>query len=567
MDPYKILGIEKDASPDEIRRAYRKKAAKYHPDKGGDTWIFQQIQDAYDQLTGKKKPEPPKPAASAQSDQQTSSADPFANDPFANDPFANDPFANDPFGFDSSDQPPERSYSPKYARPKKRGKKFPSQALPWIVGSIAIPLSVLLIGGVVWWNFPRNVGDRSGGDSIAQTDNITESNESPSKNPGSTNTPPANSRDNSPAPNLTVTLQEKAPTVPGQDPQNAPSSSNSKPAAGLKEMTNSIGMKLVLIPKGSFMMGSPPGEQYSRDDERQCKVTISKDYYLGAFEVTQAQYQKVMGNNPSFFQDVNIGNINSSNHPVEQVSWFNAMEFCRKLSELPEEKKAGRVYRLPTEAEWEYACRADSQTAFGFGPSARSLGEYAWFNGNSGGRTHPIGRKQPNAWGLYDMHGNVWEWCSDRFGAYPKTAVTDPKGPNEGPDRVIRGGSWTSEAANCRSAVRQAYPASLRSEFGFRVALSVPSDAPITITVESNDLLRKLAGTKWINSNNVRFEWTKDGRFLHNGIEKEYRLLNNSRVQIIFTPEHIDTLEFYDGGTKFKQLIKGGPTVFWGHRQ
>jgi formylglycine-generating enzyme required for sulfatase activity len=239
-----------------------------------------------------------------------------------------------------------------------------------------------------------------------------------------------------------------------------------------KEITNSIGMKLVLIPKGTFMMGSPKSEQGRDDDETQHEVTISEDYYLGVFEVTQAQYEKVIGTNPSYFQRAKVADQNAD-LPVESVSWDDAVEFCKRLSDLPEEKKAGRVYRLPTEAEWEFACRAGSTTAYSFGASSKSLGDYAWFGENSGRQTHPVGEKKANAWGLYDMHGNVWELCSDWYGEYPKGAVSDPSGPNEGSYRVIRGGGWNDEAADCRSANRARIVPSDRSiNLGFRVALS-----------------------------------------------------------------------------------------------
>ena len=240
-----------------------------------------------------------------------------------------------------------------------------------------------------------------------------------------------------------------------------------------KTITNSIGMKLVLIPKGTFMMGSPIEEEGAENDEEQHQVTIGKDYYLGVTEVTQGQYEKVMGTNPSYFQKRVIRKSDSSMYPVEQVSWEDAVEFCKKLSDLPEEKKAGRVYRLPTEAEWEYACRAGSKAAYSFGANSKTLGDYAWFGENSGGQTHPVGEKKANAWGLYDMHGNVWEWCSDWYGVYPKGSVSDPSGPSEGSDRVDRGGSWINGAANCRSARRSGYDPSDRSfNYGFRVALS-----------------------------------------------------------------------------------------------
>jgi formylglycine-generating enzyme required for sulfatase activity len=257
---------------------------------------------------------------------------------------------------------------------------------------------------------------------------------------------------------------------------------------GPQKIINSIGMRLVLIPNGTFMMGSPTREAMRDRDEKRHQVTISKDYYLGAFQVTQAQYEKVMGANPSFFQgeaalhqsgrtieEEELSPADSSNHPVDNVSWEHAVEFCRKLSELPEEKKAGRVYRLPTEAEWEYACRAGSQTAFHFGDDPGSLGDYGWFKGNSGNQTHPVGQKKPNAWGLYDMHGNVSEWCNDWYGAYPRGAVTDPCGPKKGGDRVLRGGNWSIDAASGRSAGRgRCFPLHRFYVYGFRVALRSP---------------------------------------------------------------------------------------------
>jgi len=250
------------------------------------------------------------------------------------------------------------------------------------------------------------------------------------------------------------------------------------PDNGIETITNSIGMKLVLIPKGTFVMGSPESEEGRQKDETQHEVTISKDYYLGVTEVTQGQYQKVMGKNPSYFKKRIIRESDSSMYPVEAVSWEDAVEFCKKLSELPKEK-AGRVYRLPTEAEWEYACRSGSKSAYSFGESSKSLGDYAWFDENSRHQTHPVGQKKPNAWGLYDMHGNVIEWCSDYwYGEYPKGAVSDPSGPRGGSYRVIRGGSGNYTAAFCRSAVRSGLVPSFRdSGLGFRVALS-PSGIP-----------------------------------------------------------------------------------------
>ena len=191
-----------------------------------------------------------------------------------------------------------------------------------------------------------------------------------------------------------------------------------------------------------------------------------KSYYLGMHEVTQEQYEKVMENNPSGFA--------GATYPVEGVSWEDAISFCKKLSELPEEKAVRRDYRLPTEAEWEYACRATCSAAYCFGDSAESLGEYAWF-GEVFGSTHPVGQKKPNRWGLYDIHGNVWEWCQDWYAdRNPSVDAIDPHGPSGGSYRVIRGGSWSYPAYQCRSANRKLRDPPNREKgfIGFRVALS-----------------------------------------------------------------------------------------------
>jgi formylglycine-generating enzyme required for sulfatase activity len=211
-------------------------------------------------------------------------------------------------------------------------------------------------------------------------------------------------------------------------------------------------MKFVLIPAGRFTMGE------GRD---QHEVALSKPFYVGVTEVTQAQYQAITGTNPSKF--------NGATNPVDSVSWNDATEFCKKLSE-----KTRQTVRLPTEAEWEYACRAGTATAFSFGDADSALGDYAWYDANSGSTTHPVGHKKPNAWGLYDMHGNVWEWCADWYEDYPKGAVTDPQGAASGPSRVLRGGSWGSAPTGCRSAYRRYFtPDNCDYYFGFRVVVSV----------------------------------------------------------------------------------------------
>ncbi len=239
-----------------------------------------------------------------------------------------------------------------------------------------------------------------------------------------------------------------------------------------QEIANSIGMKLVLIPADAFTMGSPEEDVGRHPNERQHKVTISEPYYLGQFEVTQEEYEKVTGSNPS--------SIKGARHPVETLGWEDAVSFCKKLSELPEEKAAGREYRLPTEAEWEYACRAGSETPYSFGESAKPLHEHAWFAENSQNQHHPAGGKKPNRWDLYDMHGNVYEWCDDWFDDYPSRSVIDPQGPIRGTERVIRGGSWVvANESHFRSAQLSNYKPKDRSPLlGFRVVLDAPSHRP-----------------------------------------------------------------------------------------
>jgi formylglycine-generating enzyme required for sulfatase activity len=249
-------------------------------------------------------------------------------------------------------------------------------------------------------------------------------------------------------------------------------------------VTNSLGMKLVWIPKGQFTMGSPVEEEGSEDDETPHSVTLTADYYLGVTEVTQEQFRRVMGSNPSGYQGDKAAEINprtgrairavdTGSHPVENVTWPEAVEFCRKLSALPAEQQAGRAYRLPTEAEWEYACRAGSKTAYSFGAALEKLAEHAWFDQNTK-MPRPVATRKPNAWGLHDMHGNVWEWCADWLGDYPSTAVIAPKGPDKGTDRVVRGGGWDIDSAACRSAYRDGgEPATRLASLGFRIAMTV----------------------------------------------------------------------------------------------
>ena len=217
-------------------------------------------------------------------------------------------------------------------------------------------------------------------------------------------------------------------------------------------------IKMVRIPSGSFFMDSEEGDSNEKPVRR---VTISKDFYMGIYEVTQAQYQTVMGKNPSHFE--------GENNPVEEVSWNDAQEFCKKLSQL-----TGNKYRLPTEAEWEYSARAGTTTKYFWGHDDSIAGNYSWYNDNSNGKTHPVGEKLANAWGLHDMAGNVWEWCKDKWGSYPSGVVTDPKGAQNGDSRVFRGGSWDDSTRAIRSAIRSGVaPASWGDYIGFRVVRDV----------------------------------------------------------------------------------------------
>jgi len=227
-------------------------------------------------------------------------------------------------------------------------------------------------------------------------------------------------------------------------------------------VTNSIDMKLSLIAPGDFVMGSPGTEKGRDADETRHRVKLTKPFYLGVHEVTQEHYERVTGKNPSEYK--------GPQNPVEHVSWEDAMEFCRRLSVLPAEKKKGFQYRLPTEAEWEYACRAGSTTARNFGDEETELIKHGWLGENSGGTPHPVGEKRPNSAGLFDMYGNVWEWCQDRYGEYPRGQLTNPQGSVIGPERILRGGSWYSLATDCRSAYRyQFLPGNRSGSVGFRV--------------------------------------------------------------------------------------------------
>lgn len=231
------------------------------------------------------------------------------------------------------------------------------------------------------------------------------------------------------------------------------------------DLGDGIEPKMIAIPGGRFQMG----DNKLNDAKPLHSVTV-KSFFMGKYPVTQEQYQAIMGTNPSYFRGAKL--------PVENVSWHDAVEFCRRLSQ-----KTDKNYRLPSEAEWEYACRAGTQTKYYFGDFKRHLenytwlGNYAWYGENSESKTHPVGQKRPNRFGLYDMHGNVWEWCSDHWHSSYDNAPTDGSSWETGADdnRVRRGGSWYDNAVYCCSAARFWNSAGHCNKlYGFRVALSFP---------------------------------------------------------------------------------------------
>lgn len=219
---------------------------------------------------------------------------------------------------------------------------------------------------------------------------------------------------------------------------------------------NSFGMEFVLINAGIFLMGTHEDESEREFDEDLHLVKISTPFYIQTTPVTQKQWMKVMDKNPSVF----TGN---DNLPVENVSWSDARRFISRLNKLDGKKE----YSLPSEAQWEYTCRAGSKTAYCFGDNPDGLSKYGWFDDKC---THPVGQKKCNSWGLYDMHGNVWEWCQDGYGDYPSKSVIDPLGKMRGWGHVFRGGSCLVPAYYCRSAVRgHNDPGNITSPMGFRL--------------------------------------------------------------------------------------------------
>jgi formylglycine-generating enzyme required for sulfatase activity len=276
------------------------------------------------------------------------------------------------------------------------------------------------------------------------------------------------------ASNIFAQLFRQNPTPsPSPRPSSSASIRFTKPTPFTENLPKGITLEMVGLPAGKFLMGSPDSAIYASDEEKPQHQVKVNSFAIGKYPVTQAQYEAVMGTNPSRFK-------NNPQNPVEDVSWNDAQAFCQKLSQI-----TGKTYRLPTEAEWEYACRAGTTTPYYFGDAgtttpyyfgddANQLGDYAWYFDNSQGTTHPVGQKKPNAWGLYDMSGNVWEWCEDNWHYSYIGAPRDGSAwlTNDNDDKIVRGGSWYNISIVCRSAFRNSSGRSvffINSSCGFRV--------------------------------------------------------------------------------------------------
>ncbi|MDD4873030.1 MAG: formylglycine-generating enzyme family protein [Kiritimatiellae bacterium] len=280
--------------------------------------------------------------------------------------------------------------------------------------------------------------------------------------------------------------KESTPPSQSKEVRNRPDTQTAtdiqrNPAATPKMIKTESGVEMVIIPGGSFMMGD---KQEATDSQPLHKVTISS-FCIDRYEVTQEQYEDLIGNNPAKYEGAKL--------PIEQVRWTQAARYCNARSVKENLKPCydetkwtcdfdANGYRLPTEAEWEYACRAGTTTPYSFGNDIRSLDSYAWFKGNSGKKTHIVGGKNPNPWGLYDMHGNVTEWCNDWYNPqyYATSPEKDPRGPDNGTKRVLRGGSWSNPPEKCISSFRVSDTPILSDVclgydiYGFRCAKKVP---------------------------------------------------------------------------------------------
>lgn len=586
MDPHKILGVEPHASQDEIRTAYRRQALKYHPDRGGDAWAFQQIQDAYDELRGKKKkkrrveprketPVQPTPTAGTGFDSESSNKSTHTGNDGARANPERDPFGS---SFGSTGQSPPYSSSSTYNRSQPRAKSpvgFGPRGNMIALVILGLITCVSIVCGIwIWRSLYGNVHEQlakissgpgmppgnvnpdvpNANEGVDKDDNSDEDGKNGQSQSSSEDNPPLNpgERPFSP-PNATDPPGDEAPAQGGRPPavvlppiscgelESSPGEfeAEKKPSAAKmpaelvapfsesdanlaklawarflgtdKESKNTIEIDLVLIPPGEFMMGSP-GEEIGRSPaETLHRVRLTRPYFLGATEVTNSQFDEFVRatkykteaeldkrgghgieKNGTDFEIVSDRKYtwrfadaqNRKNDPVMNVSWNDSIRFCNWLSKvenLPEyytvdlasvKIRGGPGYRLPTEAEWEFAGRAGRDSAHSF-PAGIALARY----GNTSGTgdvfeyVSPVGTFRPNAFGLYDMHGNVWEWCWDWYGNYPDSLVQNPSGAGSGLERVHRGGSFFNLQVECRSAARhKVAPWDRYFDLGFRVA-------------------------------------------------------------------------------------------------
>lgn len=263
----------------------------------------------------------------------------------------------------------------------------------------------------------------------------------------------------------------KAPPI-----ETASSESLDGTKGGEQRKLSALNLRFNWCPAGSFVAGSAVDVGIESRSTSEVNVKLTHGFWMGSFEVTQQQYEQIMKSNPSTWTE--RLDVDGRSRPVESLSWKDAVEFCQKLTETG--RADGHLpsnweYRLPTEAQWEFACRANSTTAYCFGDDFTKLDEYAWFDENSMGMTHEVGQKKPNAWGLHDMHGNVWEWCRDRYAAQ-LAGGTDPI-QQVGEGRVVRGGCYNFGAQHCQASTRNAMPNDSGDEYvGFRVAIVRVSD-------------------------------------------------------------------------------------------
>ncbi|MDJ0837580.1 MAG: formylglycine-generating enzyme family protein [Acidobacteriota bacterium] len=324
----------------------------------------------------------------------------------------------------------------------------------------------------------------------------------------------------------------------------------SEPEALEQETSEGPGrMQVVWLEPGRFMMGSPESEKGRDDNEKLHEVTISKRFAIGKFEVTQAQYEAVMKENPSFYKD------RTPDHPVENVPWEDAMAFCkaltlrdRELGRLPE----GYEYSLPTEAQWEYAARAGATTRFCFGDDEAELKNYAWYGQDLDKGPQPVGSLKPNAWGLYNMHGNVVEWCWDWFDEYEQGPMLDPKGPGQGLQRVVRSGGWFNSARYCRSANRRWYePGKWPSYPGFRVA--VVESVPEAVDKETSE-------------GQVRMQvvWLDPGRFMMGSPKSEKGRDDDENLHGVTISKRFAIGKYEVTQAQYGAVMKKNPSFFKG---